>query len=82
MLSCLLKSGVPYAFWPRKDACDWDVFKKSLSKAASDGDFQDFPIRIQTLRYDALGSNDHPCAALSMLWDDPESPTGRMTPLG
>jgi hypothetical protein len=27
MLSCLLKSGVPYAFWPRKDACDWDVFR-------------------------------------------------------
>jgi hypothetical protein len=82
-LFCVLRSGVPYAFWPRKAACNVDVFKEVLSTAATDGNFHDFPARIQTLRNDTDKNGDHPCAALSVLWDDPDSPIGRkMTPLG
>jgi hypothetical protein len=73
ILQYLLVNGAPYALWPRRAFCN-DAFKDVFSTALTEGEFDEFPDQVRVLRERAISDQNHPCAALSVLWDDPDSP--------
>jgi hypothetical protein len=73
ILQYLLVNGAPYALWPRRAFCS-DAFKDVFSAALTAGEFDEFPDQVRCLRERAIRDQNHPCAAISVLWDDPDSP--------
>ncbi len=74
MLQAVLLSGVPFAFWPRKDPHDQDQVKFRFTERllSSCKSASQFPNHMRSLREEATDEEQHFCTNITLLWDDPD----------
>jgi vWA-MoxR associated protein C-terminal domain/Caspase domain len=69
--------GAPYVFWTATEPLDWDEAKRQLVELVSQGDFDELPERLHSLRSD---QSQRLREIVRLIWDEPDAlpPIGRL----
>jgi hypothetical protein len=70
-----IAGGAPYVVWAGHEPPDWKTTKQQLLALASDGTFEELPIRLHRMR---AAEAEGPGSVLRLIWDEPET----LPPLG